>query len=128
MGFDTIRASAETIINGWGSIPVAFDNVAFDTTAHDSWARITVLDGDSFNNALGGNCLRRTGIITIQVFTPQWSGSATGRAYAEELSGLFTNTVDGNVIYGVAALTRVGHDQDIYQLNVSIPFTFDEVL
>lgn len=128
MGFDTARGSAEGIISGWGSVPVAYDNVEFDSTAQDNWARITILDGDSFNRSLGGSCIRRTGIVVVQLFTKQWLGSSIARKYADELSVLFTNVRDGDVIYDVASVTRVGHETDFYQLNINIPFYIDEVL
>lgn len=128
MGFDTTRSSAEGIISGWGSVPVAYDNVEFDSTAQDNWARITILDGDRFNQSLGGSCIRGTGIVVVQLFTKQWQGSAIARGYADELSALFTNVIDGDVVYGVATVTRVGHETDFYQLNINIPFQLDEVL
>ncbi len=128
MDFDIIRSSAENIISKMKDVPIAYDNVSFDSTAQDSWARITILDGDSFNNALGGKCVMMTGIIVIQLFAKQWTGSAGSRDLAKSISLLFTNITDNNVVYGVPSINRVGHELDFYQLNINIPFKFNEVL
>lgn len=129
LGFDTIRQSAETIFNSWGTIPVAYDNVRpdFDQKDEAAWARITIVDGDSFNQSLGGTCIRRTGDVVIQIFTQQWEGSSLARQYADELSTLFSNKRSGDVQYWVARSLRVGHANDLYQYNVIIPFQYDEV-
>jgi len=48
VSFDEVRQSAESLITAWGGLPIAYDNVPFDSSAYDSWVRITVQDGDSF--------------------------------------------------------------------------------
>ena len=125
MSFDTPRKSAETILETWAGLPVAYDNVAFDSTAQAEWVRVTVLDGDSFNAALGSACVRSTGLVTVQVFTEQSKGSAGNRKYADQIAALFNGIVDDGVTYHAASLTRVGHSEDFYQMNVTIPFQHD---
>jgi len=126
MGFDRIRESAEVIMSGFVSAPVAFDNVDFKSMDQTDWVRITILDGDSFLAAIGTNCIRHTGIITIQVFISRNEGTSIARTYAQEIAGLFNNVVDDRVTYQVAALTRIGYQEGFYQLNVDIPFQYDE--
>ena len=126
--FDVPRRSAETMLKGWSEtvgLPVAYDNVPFDSTKYDEWVRVTVLNGDSFEAAVGSNCVRNTGLITVQIFTNQWDGSSACRQYADQIADIFKGVVDKDVTYRAGALTRVGHDGDFFQMNIVIPYQHD---
>ena len=125
MNFDAPRQSAETIMENWGLIPINYDNVQFDSTLHDEWARITVAPGDSFNACIGASIIRNTGLIVISIFTKQWGGSAESRDRADEIAALFNGVVDNGVVYLASSLDRVGHSTDFYQMNLQIPYQFD---
>jgi hypothetical protein len=129
MSFDAVRESAETKINTWGVLPASYDNVQFDSSSYDEWVRVTVIDGESFPRSIvGGSCkVRRTGFVSVQIFTKQWLGSSLARQYADDISNLFSNTSDGTIVYETASGLRVGHSEDVYQYNVLIPFIYDEV-
>lgn len=128
MSFETIRQSAETKIQSWGGLPIAYDNVRFDSNEHDAWVKIVVLDGDSFAGSLAGSCkIKRTGLIGISINTKQWEGSKAARVYADEISAEFSNTRDGSITYNTAYANRVGYANDVFRLNVYVPFTYHEV-
>lgn len=126
MSFDAPRESAETIMEAWGGLPIAYDNVNFDSQAHKEWLSITILNGDSFETAIGANCVKHTGVIEMQIFTTQWGGSARARLIANEVSNLFKGLVDDGVIYRAGVYTRVGHESDFYQGNLTIPWELTE--
>jgi len=64
-------------------------------------------------------------LVVIQVFGKQWSGSSTTRERADEIAELFRGVVEDGIFYRAAALERVGHDQDFYQMNVTVPYQHD---
>ena len=125
MSFDAPRQSAETLIAAWAGMPIAYNNVKFDSTAQDEWCRITVIPGDSFEAAVGSGCIRSVGLITVQIFIKQWQGSAALNAWADQIAALFKGVVDNGVTYRAGYLTRVGHSEDFYQANLSVPFQYD---
>lgn len=129
MSFDTIRQSAEPILRVWsetaGGLPVSFDNVEFDSTKHESYVTAIIEDGQSFRHGIstpGTVCKTLVGVLSMQVFTPRLSGSAKARLYADDIAALFEGVVDNGVVYDVASIVRVGHEQSVYQVNVYIPF------
>ena len=125
MSFDQVRKVTEEIIEAWGGLPIAYDNVDFDSQQHKEWVRVVVVDGDRFNAGLGGQCVRHTGLAVIQVFTEQNTGSKGARDHASQVADLYENSEVEGVVYLAAAVTRVGHANDFYQLNVQVPFRYD---
>jgi len=125
MSFDIPRKSAYGILDLWSGLPIAYDNVNFDSNKHKEWVRVTLIDGDSFGTAIGANCVRHTGIIVIQIFTQQWVGTGDARRYADEISNLFKGVIDIGVVYKAAKIKRVGHSGDYNQTNLSIPWQLD---
>jgi len=125
MSFAAITQSSEKLIEGWGEIPVSYDNVAFDKVPEASWCRTYVVDGDSFSTAIGDRCIRMTGLVIVQIFTPTLLGSTQAREIADSLTNLFINKRDGDIQYYVPYVTRVGYIDKIYQLNLSVPFQMD---
>lgn len=128
MSFTDVSKSSEKLIEAWGVVPIAYDGVDFTAPSEAPWCRTYVIDGDSFNNAISDKCIRRTGLVIVQIFTPSMIGSRGARDLADQLSTVFTNQRDGSVQYYVAYATRVGYVDNLYQLNLSIPFQLDEVL
>lgn len=122
MSFDAARKSSEKILENWGTLPVAFDDVNFDSTKYENWARTYVVDGDTFGVSIGDNCVTYTGLIMVQLFTKKHSGSAPARQYGDEVAKLFKGVVDNGVIYRPASAVRVGYSGGFYQLNISIPW------
>ena len=128
MSFVEITTSAEQLLEAWGGVPISYDNAPFTPVPDSSWCRLYIIDGDSFNTAIGGSCIKRTGLVIVQVYTNTDIGSAAARDLADQISAVFSNVRDGSVQYLVANATRVGYTDKIYQLNVSIPFELDEVI
>ena len=118
--------SAEGILNTWGGLPIAFDNIRFDSQAQDDWVRITIVDGDSFKESIGCDRITRTGLVIVQIFTKAEKGARPARVYADTISALYANSTDGNIIYYTPSLTRVGSAEGFFQINVNVPFEVTE--
>lgn len=127
MSFEDVTHSSESTLSTWGEIPIGYDNVPELMPDDSAWCRTYVVDGDSFNIAIGDACVRRTGLVVVQVFTPTQIGSTQARQYADSISSLFINKRDNDIQYYVPYVTRVGYVDKIYQLNVSIPFQQDDL-
>lgn len=128
MSFTDVTKSSETKLSAWDGIPIAYDNVDMTPPDDAPWCRTYVVDGDGFNAAIGEDCIRRTGLVIVQVFTPTHIGSTQARQLADDISNLFINSRDGDIQYYVPYIVRVGYIDKIYQLNINIPFIQDSTV
>lgn len=129
MTFEEIRAAIEIKMSQWSGAPVAFDGAPTPDdvkTAQDtggSWVRCTIIDGDSFTAGIGsGPCVRRTGLIAIQVFTKRDTGSAPARQLASSLAAHFEYWQSGELETQAARLINAGPDDNYYQMNLNVPW------
>lgn len=101
-----------------------------DTT--EMWGRLTIkhIDGQQAN--LGGSTpsrrYSRTGILTVQIFTPSGKGLSSADDHAKIISGAFEGTQSPSGIWfrNVTA-QEIGPDGDFYQTNVTLTFMYDEI-
>ncbi len=131
MSFDHVRQIVETeFYQNWLSIPIAYDNVMFDSEAQSEWIRVTVIEGDALApeiGGVGGGCpIRRVGEVAVQIFARQWEGSQPARLYADDVDAMFTHRIIDGVLFRQARIVRVGYANDWYQLNVYVPFQYDD--
>lgn len=129
MGFEEIRLAIERHLASWDGAPVAYDGVrnspAVDQAivAKASWVRCTINHGNSFTAGIGQNpCVRRTGLIMLQIFTAEFSGSRPAAMLADELAQLFEYYQDGQFETQAASVQRIGPSDQWYQYNVTVPF------
>lgn len=119
--FDTSWA-ARTPIN-WdndNATPVG-DHVAF-TIIHDFSTE------SNLGNADGTTTIYRTGLITVQVFTRQGTGTETSRQLSLEVSQILQGFRSGSLRLKAATARQIGSDeQGFWQVNVDVPFEFYEI-
>lgn len=132
MTYEEIRAAIETHLAAWTDAPIAWDGVPIGPdvqAAQDQrtpWVRVTINDGDSFTSGIGDKpCVRRTGLIICQVFTARDIGSAPARSLASSLAAHIEHWQSGTLSTYSAGLTRIGPDDNYYQVNVSCAFRAD---
>lgn len=127
MSFDDERAAIEGRFNTqWGSTTeIAWDNVPFTPPA-TAWVRLSILPGESFNAALGATAVRHPGVIVVQIFTPEDTGTAQARTLAQSAANVFNNARFSGIRCRAAGIFRVGTFDGWYQMNVNIPFERDE--
>jgi hypothetical protein len=116
------------------TVPVAYDNAAFDPAAdaRDAdgdpapWVRLTIIPGDGFQASLGTpRVWRSTGLVTVQVFVPLGQGDGLARELADDVAGLFRGVSLSGLIFRAPSLTRIGADGAWYQINVATPYQAD---
>jgi hypothetical protein len=116
------------------TVPVAFDNSAFDPArdAQDAsgdpapWVRLTIVPGEGFQASLGTPRIwRSTGIVMVQVFAPLGQGDGPANELADDAAAVFRGVSLGSVIFRAPSLTRIGSDGAWYQVNVATPFQSD---
>lgn len=122
---DHIRKVSESVVHdNWHWTPIAYDSVPFDSAAQSSFIRHTLLPGDSFQSAMPA-CVRYSGIVAINLFTPQNLGTKDAYLAADNVAALYSHkTIEGIIFYG-ATTTRVGYSEDFFQLSVFIPYQYD---
>lgn len=129
MTFEEIRLAVESHMATWTDAPIAYDGAPIGPSvknAQDSgtpWVRLTIRHGDSFTAGVGqGPCVRRTGVIFVQVFTARNIGSRPAMLLADSLAEHFEYFTSGKLETQAARLNPVGPSGGYYQANVSVSF------
>lgn len=131
MTFEQIRGIVIGRMTEWAGIPassVDYPNapVPFDPIGKTIWARLADVPGLSSTPEVGiGPCVRRTGIIVIQLFVPTYKGTLAITRAADTLVEHFEYYSDPSGPFDCFAVTPqlVGDDGlGWYQVNVRIPY------
>lgn len=131
MTFEQIRAIVIGRMAQWTGIPadaVDYPNPPkpFDPAGLGIWARLADIPGLSSTPEVGiGPCVRRTGIIMVQLFVPSNKGTLAIAKAADMLVQHFEFYSDptGPFECHAASASTVGDDgHGWYQVNVSIPY------
>jgi hypothetical protein len=131
MTFEQIRNIVITRMTQWAGIPAAdvdYPNnlKPFDPAGRDIWARLADVPGLSSAPEVGiGPCVRRTGVIVIQLFVPPYKGTLAITRAADTLAQHFEFYSDPGVPFDcfAASTNVIGDDgQGWYQVNVSVPY------
>ncbi len=143
MTFNDIRKIIETRFkNNWSTTPVEWPNMPFDHQAQvlagkkSPWVRLTIIDGDAENVALGGMHQRYSGIVIIGIFVPEKTGTGTARGYADVIAAIFQNVSDQGVRFKVPRYEDIGPTQNKsggnsgggwFQGNLTVGFVYDKI-
>lgn len=132
MTFEQIRAIVIGRMQQWAGIPasaVDYPNNpqgSFDPSGKPIWARLADVPGLSSAPEVGiGPCVRRTGIIMVQLFVPSNKGTLAITKAADTLVQHFEFYSDptGPFECYAASANTIGDDgHGWYQVNVSIPY------
>jgi hypothetical protein len=127
--FTEIRLAIEKLLAGWVEHPVAFDGtlppdeLKAAQEGLQPWVRLTIQHGDSFTAGLSDKpCVRRTGLVMVQIFTADDQGSREAYQIADSLATLLQYHRDGDLETLAASMQRVGPRDGWYQLNIQCPF------
>lgn len=131
-GFADERKAIEGRLKAaWTTTPIRFEGVPFQEVL-TAYVALFILDGQGLQISLGTPALRRwAGIITVQIFTPEDTGTQTGRAYADTIGAIFdraqfSSGSSGTIRCRIPTLTQVGVTNGWQQMNVTIPFIRDK--
>lgn len=137
MSFAAERAAIETRFRDqWltGSpaalrTPVGWDRHKFKPPTDSSSVRLTIVNGDSFNQSMGdpgNNLVRYVGVVMIQIFAVGGQGSETARDLADLIQPIFTNWRSGSLIFRTMNIGTPQEDVPFFMLPVSFAFQRDE--
>lgn len=118
-------------------IPVIYwDSDATAPKPPNPWARVTVQHSPvqpgqvTLAGFSGGRRFRRTGICTVQIFTPLGDGLSTADQLATIARSAFEGqTTPSSVIFRAVSVNEVGRDEGgWFQVNVLAQFEYDEIV
>lgn len=125
---------AETPAANGGNVPtVQWPDDESDPPAADApFARIRIRHNPSGQSTFGPTGQRRfarSGIVTVQVFTPVTDGA--GSTLAGKLATIARNAYEGRstasgIWFRDTRIKEVGSDKTWYQINVTVEFEYDE--
>ena len=111
---------------------IAWENRRFKQPDTGTWVRFTVLNGETRNAALSNTILKRTiGVIAVQVFVPELTGTKTAREAADAVATVFQNQQfsagnSGTITCRAASIRSIGIDAGWFQINVTCPYQRDQ--
>ena len=125
---NAIRKRFKEQVAGPESLPVAWDNAAPPATAGIAlWARFSIRTGDTDAAELGGTPRYRTvGVAFAQLFAPTAKGDAGLLTLADTVVAAFRGVRADGVTYRSPSLTPVGRSDAWWQVNVELPFYYDD--
>lgn len=123
-------AIEEFFKDGMPDKQLVFENMpSVSPDLFDEFLRLTVQFGTSKRMQLGGGAYRHPGLVMVQIMTKEGVGSARGVAIADEVSALFVDVVHEQINFQVPYVTKMAvAEKGWFQVQVSIPFYFDEVI
>ncbi len=126
MSFATERTSIESRLKAnWTTTAIAYPNVGFNPENAVPWVRLTILNGESGpRNVNAGK--RHLGVIVLQIFVPQNTGTHIARGYADSLAAIFEDAQFSGILCGVASIETIGNTNTWYQINVTVGYWRDE--
>lgn len=133
MSFADERRAIETRFSAnYTSTPVRYENLSFVQPDNASWVSLMILSGEGGQASLGGSSAihRYGGVIQVDVFTPENSGTQAGRALADTVEAIFRQVQfslgNSGVIHTQTPwVTNLGVEDGWYRLVVTCPFFRD---
>lgn len=128
---DTRKAIESRLASNWTTTPIRFENVPFTETAVP-YVALFILDGEGKQISLGTPSLQRwAGLIVVQIFVPQDTGTKTARTYADAIGAIFDRQQfasgnSGTIRSRIPSIRRIGITHGWDQTNVTIPFIRDK--
>ncbi len=134
----TMNAAREliysTFITDWaGATPITFANESFnaDTEGGDAWVRLTIHHKPSRQRSLGPVGQRkydRLASVIVQVYTDVDEGVQTSDTHVTSVKDIFEGSgAMAGLDFFVAEFREIGPDGRWFQVNVEIPFTYEEI-
>ena len=127
MTFEAARKNIEQRwADNWLYSAYVFDNRPAPE-GEEVWVRLTILDGDTEQASIGGptSLYRHFGIIAVQVFVKEQTGTAKARQLADTVASIFRGQKFNGILCRSPAVQRVGVIEGWFQINVNVPFQWD---
>ena len=129
----TIEARLATELASSPAIPVVFNNMAFDSTAEDTFVQCVTSFGSGSYLTMGGSANSTNnvvGLMLLNIFTEEGIGAGSNFTIGKRLRDLYNNNTVSNVIFdspiGPEILTS--SPQGKFQTQIRITFEIYEDL
>lgn len=129
---DERRAIEQRLQSNWGATtPIKYDNVAFTQPANSPWIALTIVNGDPRPASISTQFKRYPGIIQIDIYTPENSGTNTARAHADTLAGYFDHAQfsagsSGTITCRVSGIRTLPKEGGFYRLALRVEYYRDK--
>lgn len=124
---DAAQAIESRLQTNWTATPIQFENVPLAEPGA-AYVALFIRDGEGVQISLGTPALRRwPGIIILQVFVPERTGTRKAREYADALATIFdraqfSSGASGVISCHTPSIDTVGTRDGWCQVNVTVPF------
>lgn len=120
-------------VTSWGATtPYVFEEEELPsgvTRGQSDWVRVVVVDRPSAQESLGAQGerkYRRRAWVVMQVFTPSNHGVARGVALANQARDVYEGLSLGGLDFVDGQINRIGNVPPEYQVNVVVPFDYQQ--
>jgi len=135
VSFEDERRAVETRFSGaYSSTPVKYENAIFDQPNNSSWVALTLLSGGGINASIGTTrpVKRFSGIIQIDIYTPEQGGTKAARDLGDLVAAVFDNVQfsvgsSGTITTRVPSLSTMGVQNGWYHAVVSVAYHRDKI-
>ena len=129
----TIEARLATELASSPAIPVVFDNMAFDSTAEDTFVQCQTSFGSGSYLTMGGSANSTNsvvGLVLLNIFTEEGIGSGANYVIGKRLRDLYNNITVSNVIFDspVGPEVLTSSPEGKFQTQIRITFEIYEDL
>ena len=132
MSYDTQRNAIQTRFKtqwqaSYPTIPIVYDNLRAEK-APDGYVALSILNGASTLRGMGAQRLfRYPGVISVDVFIPAEKGTKLLDQYADTIEGIFRAVSFNGILCRSVDRRDLGKQDNFWRVNVSFPFTRDEL-
>lgn len=130
-GFSDERKAIESrLAAAWTTTPIRYENIPFAERS-TPYVALFIGNGEGTQVSLGTPALRRwVGIIMIQIYAPQDSGTNLSKSYADTIGAIFDRAQfssgnSGTIRCRIPSIQNIGVTNGWNQLNVTVPFIRD---
>lgn len=125
-----IQGHFAALFSGVPSDRIAWDGVAFQVPAdRRPWVRFSLQNGSSLYADIGRDRrARRSGIVFVQVFTPDDSTTADAADLVDRAVAVFETRLLAGVTFESPRVSEVGPSDGWFQVNVAAPFWYDDMV
>ena len=129
----TIEGRLATELASSPAIPVVFNNMAFDSTAEDTFVQCLTSFGSGNYLTMGGSANSRNrivGLMLLNIFTEEGIGAGSNYTIGKRLRDLYNNITVSNVIFDspVGPEVLASSPQGKFQTQLRITFEIFEEL
>lgn len=125
-----IQAFFATHFTGVAAGKIAWDNVHFDIPGDlSAWVRLSIQYNNSNYVSTGASQrVRRFGIVFLQIFVAEDTETLLASQIADNAVAVFETRLLNGVVFESPNVTNASNDAGWYQLNIAIPFYFDDIV